>query len=166
MDLKSWLTAYENYNIFKAFDEARKTDREVIFLCVGNGKIWFDSFGPMMGSLLKRCQLKKFIYGNLQYSIKGSNIKEFIEMIAKFHINPFIIVFDSCLSKSCGLTIKKGPLLCSFLSEGVEVGDLSVSFNMTKEFINDPRNFKKLLSEVKRVARYIVYCFKEKTQFA
>ena len=164
MDFKNWLTVQENYNLLKNIEAASKMSetREVVFLCVGNSKVWFDSFGPMIGSVLGELRLEKFIYGNTRFDITSKNLQEFVDLIYKLHINPYIVVFDSCLScDKVGLCIKPGSIMCAALTNSaVRVGDLSITFNVTKDFIKDPSGNALLLKEVKRVARYVLYCFK------
>lgn len=169
MDLNKWLIANENLKLFKLLEEASKIeDREVIFLCVGNSKIWYDSFGPVMGSLLMNFELEKYIYGNTRMDIKASNLQEYIDMINKFHINPFIIVFDSALSKeNRGLVLRRGATTCGALSDSkVSVGDLSITYNLTSDMIKDVSNYKGMLEEIKRVARFILFTFKEQKKIA
>ncbi len=161
--LKEWLIAEENFNMFRLFEKAKKIskEREVVFLCVGNSKIWFDSFGPLMGSLLKCFDLNKFIYGNIRANIKPCNLKEYVDLIYKFHASPYIIVFDSALSNTnSGICVREGSIVCASLSsEKVEVGDLSVTYNITREVAASPKNYHDMLHAVKQVARFILFVF-------
>ena len=141
-------------------------NREVVFLCVGNSKIWFDSFGPMIGSLLMYLNIDKFIYGNLKKNIKGDNIEEYIDMIYRFHHNPYIVVFDSAISnrEEVYLKIREGSTRCaSFSSSPVDVGDLSVLLCFSKNNIKNLSNYKLLLKNVKKVAGFIklIVCGKD-----
>lgn len=159
MDIIKWLELEENLMLYKEFEKVERIakDREVVFLCVGNSKVWFDSFGPTMGSLLMHLDLEKFIYGNLRANITSRNIGEYVDMIYKLHIDPFIVVFDNALSKeNVGLVVREGPIECAAFSENsTTVGDLSVIFNVTREFISSPDNCDQMRKAVKKVARFL-----------
>lgn len=166
MEIKDKLVyALENYNIIKLLEKASKIaeSREVVFLCVGNSSIWFDSFGPMVASLLMATNLKMFIYGNIKANIKADNLEEYVNLIYKFHVDPYVIVIDSALSKtSRGLRVKEGATECGALSNSpCLVGDLSITFCMDREFIRSVENYDKLKKEVKRIGRFILFSFKE-----
>jgi len=65
MDINNINIAQNNYNLYKSLEKMIKKagKREIIFLCVGNPKIWFDSFGPIVGSVLKHLKIEKLFMG-------------------------------------------------------------------------------------------------------
>ena len=73
--------------------------REVVFFCVGNYKIWYDSFAPELAENLRNCRnFNYFIYGGKTYSILPDNLIEYMDFIEKKHPGALIIVVDNCLS--------------------------------------------------------------------
>ena len=161
----NYFKVLENYNILSKIEKLKEISKkqEVVFLCVGNPKIWFDSFGPMMGSLLKYLNLEKFIYGNLKSPIKAENLEQYVNMIYRFHINPFVVVIDSAISKASNiqLKIKEGAIKCACLSDNpLEVGDMSIMLCISKEKMLNSNNYKVLLNDVKKLSWFINYVFK------
>lgn len=165
MNIENLLTLQNNYNYFINCDKLYKIsqEREVVFLCVGNPKLWYDSFGPMFGCLLRYLELDKFIYGNVNAPITAKNLEHYVESIYKFHTKPYIVVIDTALSKASEMTVKmnEGSIKCAILSDNpVDVGDMYISFCINNEAIKDPNNYYKMLSYIKQVARMLVYTFK------
>ena len=154
----------ENYNIYQQLEFLKKqaAQREVVFLCVGNSKVWFDSFGPLVGSFLQYLEFPKYIYGNLKTSITKSNVEKYIDMIYKFHINPFIVVIDSAISNTLvpKIKIKKGQTTVACMSDNpVMVGDYSILFCLNKKQMKDSFYYKNLFTCVKKVGRMIKFIF-------
>ena len=152
---------YKNYNLYNSLSHLSKIkkEKEIVFLCVGNPKIWFDSFGPIIGSVLKNLNIKKYIYGNTRYPIVASNLKMFVDMIYRFHVNPYIIVFDNAISNCLvpTLKIKEGPVNCAVLSdESIEVGDLSIIYCFNKENIKNCNNYYEMFKEMKKLLRFLL----------
>ena len=81
--------------------------KEVVFFCVGNSKVWYDCFAPLLADKLREKALKNaFIYGGKQFSITPTNLIEYIDFIKRIHSNACIIVVDNLLtfnSDDCGL---------------------------------------------------------------
>lgn len=70
-------------------------DREIVFLCIGTKKVIGDSFGPIVGQMLK--EKADNVYGNLIETVNATNINEKIEEIYSNFSNPYVIVLDSAL---------------------------------------------------------------------
>lgn len=163
MKAELYLKVNESYKRLEMLEKLKKIakNREVVFLCVGNPKIWFDSFGPLMGSLLKFLDVEKFIYGNIKAPILSFNIEEYISMIYRFHVKPYIVVIDNAISnvsKSC-IKIKEGSTKCASLSNPVSVGDMSILCCLNKNEIKDSLNYKNILFQIKDVGRMIKFVF-------
>lgn len=158
--MDNYIKCVQNYNMYQCLEKAATQGREVVFLCVGNSKVWYDSFGPLLGGVLQCLNLNKFIYGNHKYNITAKNLGEFVNLIYRFHNNPFIIVIDSCLSRSTGLKVSLSPCeVAAFSDEKRVIGDLSINYLINKEEIKSPSNFSKMLREIKNVARFINFVF-------
>lgn len=164
MNNNLYLTVYENYLIFDKIFKLSKISKEkqLIFLCVGNSKIWFDSFGPIVGSILKLFDLGYYIYGNTKSNITSNNLNSYIEMIYRFHNNPYIVVFDNAISKTQKpmLKIKEEPIYCSVLKNSVLVGDMSVTYCVNSEDIKHCENYEYMLISIKKIVRMIYFVLK------
>ena len=76
----------------------KNKERDIVFLCIGTQKVIGDSFGPIVGQMLK--ENTKNVYGNLIETVNATNIHEKVEEIYNNFSNPYIIVLDSALGSS------------------------------------------------------------------
>lgn len=77
----------------------KKYKKNIVFVCVGNFDVWYDSFGPIVGSILKfKYNIPCFIYGTIEHNIKLDSLNLFIDWIKNKHFNSKIIVIDAALS--------------------------------------------------------------------
>ena len=62
---------------------------DVIFLCIGTNKVVGDSFGPIIGEILKNNikHPKINIIGNLKYNVNANNIIKITQKINKKYYN-------------------------------------------------------------------------------
>ena len=158
------LLVFENYFHIKNFEFLSKKCKEmnVVFLCLGNPKIWYDSYGPIMGSLLKLTDLECFIYGNIKSPITAKNIKEYVKNIYSFHNNPYIVVFDTEFSNDIRSSIrfKKGPIKCAcFSDESILIGDYCITYIVNSKIVKDYKNFEIMLSVIKNMFRNFCFSF-------
>lgn len=157
-----------NIELINSIEKAKVEagDRPIVFLCVGNSKIWYDSYGPMVGTLLRYLGFNYYIYGNLRSNVNLDNLSEFIEMIYKFHVNPFVIVFDSAIStgEEYDITAECKAMNCGALrGKGTMVGDFSVKFLIPAKDINCNNGYKDLLKAVKKTGMFMLHVFSEKS---
>ncbi len=83
-------------NITKGINKIiNNQNREIVFLCIGTEKVIGDSFGPIVGQMLKN--KTKNVYGNLSETVNATNLSEKISQIYLKFNNPYIIVLDSAL---------------------------------------------------------------------
>ncbi|MEH7417575.1 spore protease YyaC [Neobacillus drentensis] len=73
------------------------TQKEVIFLGVGSDRSTGDSFGPMVGSMLKKKEIPFPIYGTIEEPVHALNLKKILQEITLQHNGPFIVGIDACL---------------------------------------------------------------------
>ena len=150
---------YYNIDLIKKIEKLKiiSQNRDVVFLCVGNSKVWYDSFGPMIGTFLQYVGVSNYVYGNLKSNVNNNNIQKYVENIYKFHYNPFIVVFDNAISDENDFKIKIGECTtncCCFDDEVFEVGDFSILCLTPIQFFNKPQKYYEMLDEVKRVCLY------------
>lgn len=75
-----------------------KSERPIVFLCIGTDRSTGDSLGPLVGDKLKFLIRNKIhLYGNLEYPVHAKNLCETIEEIKLQFTNPFIVAIDACL---------------------------------------------------------------------
>lgn len=88
--------------LYKELADVYKSNREIIFICIGTDRCTGDSLGPLIGYKSKNyfknlSQLNIFIYGTLESPIHSKNLIDIISKIKSAFKNPYIIAIDSCL---------------------------------------------------------------------
>ncbi|MDQ0882551.1 spore protease YyaC [Peribacillus sp. V2I11] len=75
----------------------RPTSKEIIFLCIGSDRSTGDSFGPLVGTMLRENQVPYHVFGTLAEPVHALNLKSVFKEIKKQFKNPFIFGIDACL---------------------------------------------------------------------
>lgn len=75
-----------------------KSNKCIIFLCIGTDRSTGDSLGPLVGYKLRYLKKRNFyIYGSLTNPIHSKNLETIIQRIYDNFDDPFIIAVDACL---------------------------------------------------------------------
>jgi len=145
------LKNFENY--------VKQYKNNLVFLCVGNSEIWYDSFGPIVGGFLKhKYNINAFVYGDIYNCIKLSNLNKYIEYINKKHSNCKIIVIDAALTSSNNneLLLKEGATKCAyFSSKSKMVGHYSILCPVKSENEDKIFNYRKIISNALLISEII-----------
>lgn len=93
--------------------------REIILLCIGTDRSTGDSFGPLIGTELKKYSTfssmkdRIAILGDIEQPVHAINLEERKKSINQEYIDPFIIAIDAGLGRKSSvgtIEIKQGPL--------------------------------------------------------
>lgn len=69
-----------------------------IFMCIGTEKVFSDSLGPRVGTLLnENLQYPKFVYGLHEQNITAENLQYCYDFIKTLHPNCKIVVIDAAV---------------------------------------------------------------------
>ncbi|MBQ8468386.1 MAG: DUF1256 domain-containing protein [Clostridia bacterium] len=74
----------------------KEKNKEIVFFCVGNHKIWYDNFSSILSERLKQKNKKFFIYGGKQFPIVPDNLVDFMNFVEKKHSSAKIVLIDNC----------------------------------------------------------------------
>ena len=84
--------------LYKELRPIIKSNRSIIFICIGTDRSTGDSLGPLIGYKLRSIKRKNiYIYGNLENPIHSKNLIAILDRIKENFENPFIIAIDACL---------------------------------------------------------------------
>lgn len=132
--------------------QVKNAVKKIIFLCIGTAEVIGDSFGPMVGTILKESFLendKIEIIGDMENAVTYNIIEEKIKYIKMRYINRLIIVIDSALSvqndvgkifiQNRGLKYAE-----SLKKQNRTIGDISIKAVVGKDEKNNIENFKNL----------------------
>ena len=128
--------------------------KEIVFVCVGNYKIWYDSFAPQFAESLRESNINCYVYGG-KNSIVPDNLIDYMTFIETKHARALIIVVDSCLvtddRNSCCFFVKKSPMVPAGYTNTKSFGDISILFGVTRK-----ENKFKYLETQKQTIKYLI----------
>lgn len=113
--------------------QALKTNRPIVFLCIGTDRSTGDSLGPLVGDKLKfLIRNRVALYGNLENPVHAKNLNDTLEIINSNYNDPFVIAIDACLGniQNVGkIVIERKPLHpgSAMNKDLPPVGDLSIT---------------------------------------
>ena len=139
-DLKQLLSLYNN--------------KEIVFFCVGNYKVWYDSFASELASSLRELSFKAYIYGGKNFPIVPDNLSAYIDFVNAKHPYACIIVVDNLLTfsnKDCGnVIIRNRASNIAYFSQNLAFGHISLllktyPYNNSYNFLNKQSQIVKKL---------------------
>ena len=123
--------------LYKELVDVYKSNREIIFICIGTDRCTGDYLGPLIGYKSKNhfknlSQLNIFIYGTLESPIHSKNLIDIISKIKSTFKNPYIVAIDSCLGSINNIGkvfIDKAPIFPGLaVNKNLPpIGDLSIT---------------------------------------
>ena len=117
--------------IFQAIAECNPKTKKPIAICIGSDLVLGDSLGPLVGTLLRKRNVRSYIYGTLNYPITAKEVEYARTYLKQMHPNSISIAIDAAVGNAddIGLirVIDKGlkPGLGVDKNLGV-VGDISI----------------------------------------
>lgn len=129
------LTAYAKIRdyLFKELKPIVKSNRPIIFLCIGTDRCTGDCLGPLVGHKLKFLARKNiYIYGTLENPIHSKNLETILTRINENFTDPYIIGVDASLGSASNIGkifIDKKPLKpgMALNKELPPVGEMSIT---------------------------------------
>ncbi len=94
--------AFNNFcadGVKNALENFNKNNYMPIIVCVGSDLVLGDSLGPLVGTLLKKRNVKTYIYGNLNFPITAKEVEYAKTYIKQMHKNSFIIAIDAAVGE-------------------------------------------------------------------
>lgn len=122
---------YAPLGIGEAIKNFNKTNKQLVFVCVGSDLVLGDSLGPLSGTLLKSKSLNAYVYGTLNFPITAKEIPYVQAHIKRFHPNSLCVAIDAAVGDGEDVGIIK--VVNSSLKPGLgvnkklgSVGDISI----------------------------------------
>lgn len=88
------------------------TSQNIIFLCIGSDRSTGDSFGPLVGSMLKENHFPYPVFGTLSEPVHALNLENVLKAIEKKYKNSLLFGIDACLGahhQIGSILLKRGP---------------------------------------------------------
>lgn len=118
--------------LYYLLEETRKSNQEIVLLCIGTDRVTGDSLGPLVGHLLRSSSNNFNIYGTLENPVHAVNLTETLDTIYQLYEHPYIIAIDASLGTKEHIgyvTLKQGALKPGqgISKELPEIGDISIT---------------------------------------
>ena len=112
--------------------------KNLLFVCIGNSKILWDSIGPIIGSNLKQTIGEKYVIGDLKNNI--CNKLDLVNYYPKLR-KKFIIAIDTAITEeylSGEIFITNNPIIMgnAFNKNRGIIGDISIKIGLSTININ------------------------------
>lgn len=117
--------SYASSGIYQSLIELNKDNNTPIFICIGSDLVLGDSLGPLVGTLLKRRNLRSYIYGTLAFPITAKEVEYARTYLKQIHPNSISIAIDAAIGE------KDDVGLIRVLDKGLKPG-LGVDKNLGK----------------------------------
>ncbi len=149
-----------NINFYKYYIKLSKllkhyNYKEIVFFCVGNYKVWYDSFASLFCKEVKNTNTRCFIYGGKDFPILPDNLTCYIEFVKQKHPNACVIVVDNLLTleptESEELIINNRSTNIAGLATNLTFGNISVLYK-TYPYQNSDIFLEKQYKQIKIVA--------------
>ena len=111
----------------------------------------------MIGTLFQYLNITNHVYGNIKSNVNAENLQEFINIIYRYHYNPYIVVFDNAISAENEFMIKiqEKPTNCACLSGNpVLVGDMSILCLTPAKQVKNVCEYFNMLKQIKKLGMY------------
>ena len=85
--------------IFQALASCNVENKKPIFICVGSDLVLGDSLGPLVGTLLKKHDVRSYVYGTLNYPITAKEVEYARTYLKQMHPNSISIAVDAAVGE-------------------------------------------------------------------
>ena len=134
------------------FNNSIDLNKDIVFVCIGTPRIIGDSFGPLVGTVLKKLLEKNHkvtVIGDLRNCITYEDIKKKMFSINSNHTKSLIIVIDSALAQRSNIgkiyIQKRGLKYAESLKKANEViGNISIKAVVGEDCCDSMKNFYNL----------------------
>lgn len=120
-----------NYCLFDFVLKKELQNKNIVFVCIGTKKYFYDDFGVLVGDKFKK--LKVFSFGSSIREVNGLNYKEVYNFIKNKFPSYKIVVVDSVYInnsfKKPILMFKKSAINVSGINNKTRIGDYGILFN-------------------------------------
>lgn len=92
--------AYAKEGIYRALKEICREECDYpVVICIGTDLSIYDSFGPLVGTMLQNCNPKCYIYGTLEHPVTAKELKYLNTFLAKTNPNGKRLVIDAAVGE-------------------------------------------------------------------
>lgn len=93
----SSLNNYAEEGISQALKELNVKKSKPIIICIGSDLVLGDSLGPLVGTLLKKKNVRSYIYGTLNFPITAKEVEYARTYLKQMHPDSISIAIDAAV---------------------------------------------------------------------
>lgn len=117
-----------------------------IIVCIGTDAVIGDSFGPIVGTLLKKRRNDLFVYGSLDKTVTAKEVKTVCNFLSQVHKASKILVIDAAVGDKCD--VKKIKIDGAPIKPGLGADkDLPALGDVSLIYVIGERSDKRLFTE-------------------
>ena len=91
---------YAKDGIFQSLIENNPKNKKPIIVCIGSDLVLGDSLGPLIGTLLKKNDVKSYVYGTLNFPITSKEVEYARTYLRQMHPDSIIIAIDAAVGEA------------------------------------------------------------------
>lgn len=142
----------------------RMTSKPKVFMCIGTPKHVWDSFGPMVGSLLREDKQDIICLGTMDNPVNSHNVEKTENIIREKYPNHLLIAVDGAATnhkdKANRIWIREGGFKPgeAYSKDLKEVGDYSLLYSIDSDDLENKDHaqpFKAAVEAVKIIKKII-----------
>lgn len=88
---------YATDGIFQSLIENNPKNKKPIIVCIGSDLVLGDSLGPLIGTFLKKKDVKSYVYGTLNFPITSKEVEYARTYLKQMHPESIIIAIDAAV---------------------------------------------------------------------
>ena len=86
--------------IFQSLLECNPKNKKPIVICVGSDLVLGDSLGPLVGTMLRKRDVRSYVYGTLNYPITAKEVGYASKYLKQMHPDSFSIAIDAAVGNA------------------------------------------------------------------
>ncbi len=103
----STFNEYSKDGIFQSLIDVNPKNKRPILVCIGSDLVLGDSLGPLIGTLLKKRDVKSYVYGTLNFPITSKEVDYAGTYLKQMHPDSIIIAIDAAVGEKDDVGIIK-----------------------------------------------------------
>ena len=156
----NYLNCLNNLAMIKKLENILKnTNKKIVFICMGNIKVNFDSFASHVAMFLRKYNVNAIVYGGEKYPLYGESLQKMKNFLHKAHKNDIIVFVDVVKTN---IVSQNGKIIIS--TKKFQVANSKVVFNYDYSICYMVKideqydHYIKQYEAGKKIATYIANC--------
>lgn len=126
--------------------EIKMTNKPKVFMCIGSPKHVWDSYGPMIGSMIQKEFESTICFGTMDKPILSTNVEDVENFVRKTYPNHILIAIDASVTsvadKSNMIWIREGGFRpgAAYKKDIKQIGDYCMLYGVLSSEVENKDN--------------------------